>query len=425
VKWDDRATVLSTERRVIAKYVPAWLQPAPDSAVATALRQGKSPWTDAVHLLWSVWLFITPAFGGGYSLKWLALTLLSYPVFVLLYAKVLLSSRRTAHRYALGMVALCLVLLPAYPAGFSYFVFGCVMLRTTGGRFMFGYLAQVLLLNVVLVGLAWWIGYPWQALIWVPAVTMVIGIIVNVERSNQDKDVALKLSHDEVRRLAATAERERIGRDLHDLLGHTLSLITLKLELGRKLFDRDPPGARREFEEAERVARHALAEVRSAVTGIRSTDLAAELAAARLLLESSRVHLDYEAPPGLAPDVERGLSLVLREAVTNIARHAEASHAQITFACEADAVQLRIADDGRGGIAVDGNGLSGMRERVSVLGGTLSIDSPKGHGSRLLVRIPVKPARVLPEIAESVPGVASDVSASDGRASAAARLRTT
>ena len=133
-----------------------------------------------------------------------------------------------------------------------------------------------------------------------------------------------------MRRLAATAERERIGRDLHDLLGHTLSLITLKLELSRKLFDRDLEAARREVAEAENVARHALAEVRSAVTGIRATDLAAELASARLLLESSRRAAGLRAPPADLPeDVERGLALVLREAATNIARHAEARAATI------------------------------------------------------------------------------------------------
>src|SRR3546814_15152529 len=94
--------------------------------------------------------------------------------------------------------------------------------------------------------------------------------------------------------------------------------ITLKLELSRKLFDRDPAVAKRELEDAEAVARHALAEVRSAVTGIRAADLAAELASARLMLESSGVHLDYDPPPaGLSPDIARGLALVLREAVTN------------------------------------------------------------------------------------------------------------
>src|SRR5690606_17486442 len=195
-----------------------------------------------------------------------------------------------------------------------------------------GYFAQLLLFNAVFAGLALWIGYPWQALAWLPVVSIIVGIIVNVERASEEKDHELRLSHDEVRRLAATAERERIGRDLHDLLGHTLSLITLKLELSRKLFDRDPAASRRELEDAEAVARHALAEVRSAVTGIRAADLAAELASARLMLESSCVHLDYDVPPtGLSPDIERGLALVLREAATNIARHANAGVAQIIF----------------------------------------------------------------------------------------------
>ncbi|HJR74344.1 MAG TPA: sensor histidine kinase [Luteimonas sp.] len=381
---------------MIPGFLAAWFKPAPDSAVADVVRRQKSPWTDGVHLLWTMWVFITPLFGGGYTARWALITALSYPVFIALYAKTLLAPRRTSYLYALGMVALCLVLIPVYPAGISYFVFGCVMLRTFRNRFIFGYLAQVAVLNAAFLAVAIWAGYPLQAMVWVPAMTLIIGIIVNVERASQEKDVALKLSHDEVRRLAATAERERIGRDLHDLLGHTLSLITLKLELSRKLFDRDPEASRREVEEAERVARHALAEVRSAVTGIRATDLAAELASARLMLESSMVHLEYETPPGLPGEIERGLALVVREAATNIARHARATRAQIAFACEGGAVQLRIVDNGDGGIVADGNGLSGMRERVAALGGTLSIDSPKGEGTRLLVRVPVKPPRTLP-----------------------------
>ena len=369
----------------------AWLAPAPDSSVAEMLRQHKSPWTEGVHLLWSAWVFITPLFGGGYSWKWAAITAASFPVFLLLYAKVMLAPRRNGWRYALGMVALGMVLLPwGYPSGISYFVFGCVMLRTSGPRPLLRYLVQLALLNTVFLAEAWWLGYPWQAFVWLPVMTLIIGVIVNVERTGVEKDVALKLSHDEVRRLAATAERERIGRDLHDLLGHTLSLITLKLELARKLSDRDPVASRRELAEAEGVARQALAEVRSAVTGIRSTDLAAELASARLLLECSQVHLDYDAPPGdLPPDIERGLALVLREAVTNIARHAQAARAKVEFVREPGVVQLCVGDDGRGGVGMDGNGLGGMRDRVRALDGTLSIDSPRGKGTRLLVRVPL------------------------------------
>jgi two-component system sensor histidine kinase DesK len=380
----------------------AWLAPAPDSVVADLIRRGKSPWTDAVHLLWSAWVFVTPMFGGGYTLRWIGFTLATYPVFLLLYARTLLTQRRLAWRAALGMIALGLAMLAVgYPSAVSYYVFGCVMLRMRGS--LWQYLLRLLAINTVFVLVAWRLGYPWEVWAWMPVMTLIIGVIVHVERIANETDAALKLSHDEVRRLAATAERERIGRDLHDLLGHTLSLITLKLELARKLAERDPARSQRELEEAERVARHALAEVRSAVTGIRSADLAAELASARLLLESAHVHLDYDAPPqDLPADVERALALVLREAVTNVARHAQATRARIAFAREGRTVQLCVEDDGRGGIGVDGNGLTGMRDRVRALGGTLSIGAAGGRGTRVLVRVSLPDAAVLPLPATSV-----------------------
>jgi two-component system sensor histidine kinase DesK len=375
--------------------LPTWLRqhftPAPDSAAAFDIRRGKSPWTGGIHLLWSLWIFLTPLFGEGYNWRWGALTLLSYPVFLWLYVKVIVGPRRHGWRYALAMAVLSLLLLRWYPSGLSYFVFGCVMLRVSGQRPRFvTYALQLLAMNLVYVAVAAWIGYPSSLWLWVPVMTFVIGTIINVEHASQEKDAALALSQDEVRRLAATAERERIGRDLHDLLGHTLSLITLKLELSRKLFERDPARAKHEMEDAERVAREALAQVRSAVTGIRATDLAAELASAKLLLETTRVQLDYAPPPqGLPPEVERGLALVLREAVTNISRHAQALQAQVEFVREDNAVQLRICDNGRGGVSADGNGLSGMRDRVRELGGSLSVDSPRAGGTQLLVRVPL------------------------------------
>ncbi len=109
------------------------------------------------------------------------------------------------------------------------------------------------------------------------------------------------------------------------------------------------------------------------------------------MLESSQVHLDYAPPPGnLPPAVECGLALVLREAATNITRHAQATRAQMLFTRDGDLLQLSIADDGRGGVNADGNGLAGMRDRVRELGGTLSIASPRGGGTHLLVRVPIK-----------------------------------
>lgn len=373
----------------VRKLIHAWFTPAPDSAVAHSVRKGKSPWIDSVHLLWSIWVFITPVF-DQFTWRWVLLTLLSYPVFLLLYARCCLDSRRITYRYALMLVALGLLLMPWYPSGLTYFMYGCVMLCSRRMTLR-AYMAALAALNAICLFEAWQLHYPWQAVLWMPLSSFIVGIAVNAERISEEKDVALRLSHEEVRRLAATAERERIGRDLHDLLGHTLSLITLKLELSRKLFDRDSEAARRELEEAERVARHALAEVRSAVTGIRATDLAAELAAAKLLLESSDVVLDYGTLPASLPvDLERGLALVLREAVTNIARHARANRAWVTLELVGNTVELRVADNGRGGIADHGNGLCGMSERVKALGGLMKVDSPAGHGTQLLITVPVR-----------------------------------
>jgi two-component system sensor histidine kinase DesK len=377
------------------RFLPRWIRVAPDSLLATSQRRGQPEWIEFIHVLWTIWVFVVPVFTPqGYDARWWALTALSYPLFLALYIGTLVLSPRWIIACGTGMLVLCLALLPWYPSGMSYFVFGCVMLGAHRWRSGWHYAAALLLANVSLVALARSIGYPWSALVWLPVTTLVVGLVVHVERQRQRKDSALRLSQEEVRRLAATAERERIGRDLHDLLGHTLSLITLKLELSRKLIDRDPGAARLEISEAEKVARHALAEVRSAVTGIRAADIAAELAAARLLLESSGVALDYAAPPDMPAELERPLALVLREASTNIARHAGASHAAVSFESADGAVRMRITDNGRGGVGAHGNGLDGMCERIRALGGRLDIASPAGAGTCVQVEVPLAKAPV-------------------------------
>lgn len=371
-----------------------WFTPAPDSYAAESARRGKSPWVDAVHLLWSVWVFIVPAF-DHYTRQWALITLVTYPLFLVLYAKSCVASRKRITIYAGGMVALTFVLMPWYPSSLCYFIYGCVMLRGCRSK-MVSYIGILAVLNVLCLIEAWLLGYSWQSVISIPVTCFIIGIVINAEMISGEKEAQLRLSQDEVRRLAATAERERIGRDLHDLLGHTLSLITLKLELSRKLFDRDSEAARRELEEAEGVARHALAEVRAAVTGIRSTDLAAELASARLLLGLSAVNLDYGVlPDSLPQDVERALALVIREAVTNIHRHATATEASVRFVLSAEKIEMQISDNGKGGLSAHGNGINGMCERLRAIGGSMQIDSPPRRGTRLQISVPT-PQKMTP-----------------------------
>ena len=374
-----------------------WLRPAPDSLIANDMRLGRSAWTNAVHLVWSIWVFLTPAFSGGeygYSMRWMWLTLLSFPLFLWLYSIAVLSSPRKARLAAFGMVALCFALLPWYPSGLSYFVFGCVMLQPRRGRSALAYVALLAVLNALLITWAMRIGYPWQALVWMPTVTAIIGVLVMVDRLNLEREAALKLSQDEVRRLAALAERERIGRDLHDLLGHTLSMVALKSDLAGRLLDRDPSAARSEIADVSKVAREALSQVRRAVSGIRAAGIAAELASAKLLLETDGVAFDYRlaedfAGSALPARVETALAMTVREAATNIQRHARAQRAEASFEREGGDAVLRIVDDGRGGAIVPGNGLSGMRERIEGLRGRLRIEGGQQGGTRLEVRVPL------------------------------------
>ena len=211
---------------------------------------------------------------------------------------------------------------------------------------------------------------------------------INAARKNQ----ALRLSQDEVQRLARVAERERIGRDLHDVLGHTLSVVALKSELAVRLFDRDPAAAAGEMREVERVAREALGQVRRAVSGMRALGLRAEFANARLALSAVEVDFEYRADELLLdPEIETALALALREAATNVIRHAGARRCGADLARVGDELQLSIVDDGLGGASSDGNGLRGMRERIEALGGKLEIVSRNGLGTELKVRVPHRP----------------------------------
>ncbi|HEY0160149.1 MAG TPA: sensor histidine kinase [Thermoanaerobaculia bacterium] len=223
---------------------------------------------------------------------------------------------------------------------------------------------------------------------WPVVFTLLIGGInihyAQVGRAN----ARLRIAREEIEHLAKVAERERIARDLHDLLGHTLSLVILKSELASKLSERDPDRARDEIRDVERIAREALAEVRSAVIGYRSGGLQAELQHARNALSSAGVAFECEPPKTpLPPAQEAVLCLALREAVTNIVRHAGARRCRASIAVENDVCTLTISDDGRGGNAPFGSGLSGMRERVEVLGGSLTRDGRRG--TTLTVTLPL------------------------------------
>ena len=196
----------------------------------------------------------------------------------------------------------------------------------------------------------------------------------------------------ELARLAVAEERLRFSRDLHDLLGHSLSVITLKSELAGQLVPRDPDRAVREVEDIERVSRQALAEVRAAVTGYRGpVALGAELDRARSALTAAGVTTRIDAPSApLPPAAEELLAWTVREGTTNIVRHAGARSAVIRVHHDGGGVGVELVDDGRGLVPVPGpaNGLDGLAERVAAAEGEFEAGTAPGGGFRLAVRVP-------------------------------------
>jgi two-component system sensor histidine kinase DesK len=191
-----------------------------------------------------------------------------------------------------------------------------------------------------------------------------------------------------LRRTLQTAERERIARDLHDILGHTLSVIILKSELANRLLEQDSTCAKTEIEDIERISRNALSEVREAIVGYHAGDLAAELDRAKATLGTAGIAAECNHETVSMPVAhERVLALVLREAITNVVRHAQAKSCRVTIEGTRAAYRLEIRDDGRGGDHREGLGMRGIRERVAAIGGTASWKV--SGGTHLTITVPV------------------------------------
>ncbi len=222
---------------------------------------------------------------------------------------------------------------------------------------------------------------------------LVSGVIVGIACISQaetlERERVLKRARVLERQRAALAERERIAHDLHDLLGHTLTMVAVKSELAAKLMDKAPEQAKREVGEVAGAARGALKEIRAAVYDMTVTTVEAEIELARRALDAAGVDLsvDDEIPP-LSPPLGKALGLIIREAVTNIVRHSKADRARIRIAADGDELHLTVSDNGigRDDDAAQGAGLAGVRKRIAALGGQLLIRS--SDGMQLSVSLP-------------------------------------
>ncbi len=354
------------------------------------LLNNKEKWSPFAYLFYLGFFFVQPVLAGAGWRKWI-LTLLSAALFVILYLSAWWREDRIAFYYVLAIPALEFANYPFNLGASCFFMYAAALFGFAfQPRVAFGALG---LLAIGIAAQGWFLHLtPWS---WVFTIILCVAIgTANVHEAQQKRaNAKLRLAQDEVEHLAKVAERERIARDLHDVLGHTLSVIILKSELASRLFDRDSDRARAEIAEVEQIARKALAEVRQAVRGYRTGSLAEEFARARSTLETAGIRAECELPQApsalreLSPAQETVLALVTREAVTNVVRHSGAGLCQLRLERSRNYYRLEIADNGRGGTQDEGNGLRGMRERLEALGGAMERDVSRG--TRLTATLPV------------------------------------
>jgi len=287
-------------------------------------------------------------------------------------------------------IALTLLVSPAWAILFTYcsVISGLHLPPAKAGPLLLAFVALAVALNLHEgVGQA----FSWGlSAFGVGALMLALGRLIAANHQ-------LQSAHERIEQLAVEAERERFARDLHDLLGHSLSVIALKAELAGRLLPDRPAEARRHVGELEAVARDALGEVRETVSGYRRPTLAGELAGARVALDAAGIEMRVREPADELPsEVEALLAWAVREGTTNVIRHSGARRCEIAIAPgpagAGPAACAEIHDDGRGldrGGNGAGNGLDGLRERAAQLAGTVEAGAAPGGGFRLRVTVPL------------------------------------
>jgi two-component system, NarL family, sensor histidine kinase DesK len=346
-------------------------------------------WVPYIWLAYLIFFYIDPVLGHAGWVEWSA-TIVSTLLFLALYLSLFWLERTQPLWHIAGMVILGLVVAPINQGAATFFIFAaafipfCVSTERAAIGLMAGIVALAAIEKQIFHLSGWFLFYA-------GGMSLAVGG-GNIYFAQRNRALAkLRMANDEIEHLAKVAERERIARDLHDVLGHTLSVITLKSELAGKLIDRDPARAGKEIREVEEISRQALSEVRDAIRGYRSQGLAAEIVQAKATLETAGVAVKCETASVQLPALQESvLSMAVREAVTNVVRHAQAHTCFLRLEQRNGSCRLEIEDDGRGGSQTEGNGLRGMRERVEILGGTLHRDCQSG--TKLTITLPLKDA---------------------------------
>jgi two-component system sensor histidine kinase DesK len=363
--------------------------------------KGEAGWTPYIWLIWLSYFVWDLAFHERSLARWVEMVA-GLTIFLTLYFwGYWLRDKRKLWAIA-SITVLAMVLTPRNWGASAFFVYAAAFAGFAGST-EFAILI-LLALEACASAIIWAFHLPLG--LWVSTSFLIAAIgAMNIQHAKRiAANCRLQMAQEEIEHLAKTAERERIARDLHDVLGHTLSVIILKSELASRMVDRDVSRAIQEIRDVERISREALADVRSALKGYRTAGLNAEIAQARATLETAGIKVQASAALNtlhLGSTQEGVLALVIREAVTNILRHAHATECDLRLTHSDGICTLQIADNGCGTSGMEGQGIRGMRQRVEMLGGTL--ERRNSPGTTLTITLPraaLKPDGPQPEGAQ-------------------------
>ncbi|MGQ4386874.1 sensor histidine kinase [Streptomyces sp. SAS_270] len=339
---------------------------------------------------------------GGLGL----LTFNSLYIYVVFRAFVKKTRQATSTRVALVLLGAVTCAL-AIGYGGSWLLFFPLLGLATGATVRGPWLGRTGLALTVLAGSVSAVREGWDAINIAYGTflsTMVTAAILSLSEAVRE----LRAAREELARRAVEKERLRFSRDLHDLLGHTLSVIVVKSEAARRLAPRDLEAALLQVSDIESVGRQALTEIREAVTGYREGSLATELDRARSALSAAGVDpVVRQSGPPLGPQTEALLGWVVREAVTNVLRHSAATRCEITVGGTPGHVRLTVTDNGTGAPTlptaegIGGTGLKGLTERLAAAGGSLDSGPGPRTGFRVTAELPVEAADASTHTAEA------------------------
>ncbi len=338
----------------------------------------------AFHLIYLVfyffpWLFQAPSVGD------VTAVLVALLVFLPVYFHAFTYQKKNAYPHIVIMSLIGYGVSPFFGSHGVFHIYSCALAgylrpRKQAWLTIWGITAAYLAFSFLFQA-AWWdILFP-------VFVALMVAADTTKDARQLRENEQMRRSGEYEQQMAKIAERERIARDLHDVLGQTLTVVALKAEIALKLMETDQAHAKQELKEIRMAAQEALKDVRKTVSGMSKTTLTHELTRAHKILSAANIRLKVQGlVPTFEEDTDHVLGLTIREAVTNIVRHSSASQAELRFDVVNASINVTLSDNGDAVDVREGSGLSGMRKRIADIGGSVAFDYQ--NGMRISLTLP-------------------------------------